>query len=173
MATVFRAKAFRVEEIFPVIKGKRAKYDVIRKSGASVIVPILPDKRILLERQKRYVINRFIYELPAGTMEKGENPRKTAARELEEETGYKARSMKLLFKGYSSPGIMDEMLYFYVAEGLYKGKMRRERDEIMTLKKISLEEAIKMMRNGTIIDAKTIAGILYYANLCSQNTSLL
>ena len=166
MAVLLKAKAFSVEETLFIVKGRKRKFDIIRKGAVSVIIPLLPDGRILLERQKRYAVGKFIYELPAGSVEKGEKPIDAAKRELEEETGYSSKEARLLFKGYSSPGISDEMLYFYLATGLGKGKMNRDYDETMSIRKITVKDAVKMIRNGEIIDTKTVAGILYYDYFC-------
>lgn len=166
MKELLKTKTFSVVETVVSVKGKSSRFNVIRKNDVSVILPVLPDGRLLLERQKRHQINRYLYELPAGTMDEGEKPEETAARELKEETGYSAKSVKFLFKGYSSPGTMDETFYFYLAKGLSKGKPHRDPDEIISLRKVTLHKALLMIKNGEIIDTKTAAGVLYYKNFC-------
>ena len=163
MKELLSGRNFSVKEVLYKVKGIRRRYRIITKSDTVLIIPILGDGRIMLERQWRYPVKGYIYELPAGTVEKREPPVKTAARELEEETGYKAKRMRFLFKGYPAPGLMDEMMHFYIAEGLYKGKIALDKDEIISTKTVSLAKAISMVKKGDIVDTKTIAALLYYS----------
>ena len=171
MPSLFRTKNFSVTEALYRVKGIRRKYEIITKSDTVLIIPILSDGRILMEKQWRYPVDKYIYELPAGTVDKGEPPKKTAIRELKEETGYTAKSIKFLFKGYPAPGLMDEMMYFYLATGLKRGKTELDKDEVISLHPIKIKKAISMVKEGKIVDTKTIAALLYYSSFL--NTSRL
>ena len=171
MQRLLSTRNFSVKEALYRVKGMRRKYEIITKSDTVLIVPILNDGKVVMERQWRYPVNRHIYELPAGTVDKGEAPKKTAARELEEETGYTAKSIKFLFKGYPAPGLMDEMMYFYLATGLKKGRAKPDKDEVISLKPVSMRKAVGMVREGEIVDTKTIAALLYCSSFL--NTSRL
>ncbi|MEM3781634.1 MAG: NUDIX hydrolase [Candidatus Micrarchaeaceae archaeon] len=135
-------------------------------NDSAVIIP-LRGKSLLIELQYRPKINKYILELPAGHIEPGEKPEHAAERELEEETGYSASNMKYIARAYSSPGNLSEMLYFYLATGLRKGKPRREPGEKISIKWVSLSKAVTMIRQGKIVDAKTIAGILFFGAFCA------
>ncbi len=164
MPRLLSTKNFSVREALYRVKGIRRKYEIITKSDTVLIIPILNDGKILMERQWRYPVDRYIYELPAGTVDKGEPPKSTAARELKEETGYTAKSIKFLFKGYPAPGLMDEMMYFYLATGLKKGAARPDKDEVISLHPMTVRKAIGMVKDGQIVDTKTIAALLYYSS---------
>ena len=171
MQKLLSTKHFSVKEALYRVKGIRRKYEIITKSDTVLIIPVLDDGRILMEKQWRYPVGKYIYELPAGTVDKKELPRQTAIRELEEETGYRAKSVRFIFKGYPAPGLMDEMMYFYLATGLSKGKTNMDKDEVISLKPIPAKKAISMIRKGEIFDTKTIAALLYYSSFL--NTRLL
>ncbi len=136
--------------------------DLLIHPGAVVIIPLLNDNEILMLRQYRPGPQEWILELPAGTLERGEDPIDAAARELLEETGYRAEEIRPLFKMYSSPGISTEMLYSFLARGLtYEGEDHQE-DEMIDVIRVGVGEALDMIRRGVIVDAKTIASLLYY-----------
>jgi len=164
MQRLLRTKNFSVKEALYRVKGIRRKYEIITKSDTVLVMPLLNDGKILMERQWRYPVGKYIYELPAGTVDNGEAPKKTAARELKEETGYTAKSIKFLFKGYPAPGLMDEMMYFYLATGLKKGQPKLDKDEVISLKPITIRQAMGMIKKGEIVDTKTIAALLYYSS---------
>jgi ADP-ribose pyrophosphatase len=157
-----RGKRFSFSRIIIDFGDRRVIRDLLIHPGAVVIIPLLDDGQVVMLKQYRPGPLSWIIELPAGTIEAGEDPRKTAERELLEETGYRAGELVELFKMYSSPGISSEILYVFLARKLtYEGSSHQE-DEAMEVIKISLQDAINMIRRGEIIDGKTIASLLYY-----------
>lgn len=143
--------------------GVEAWREVVTHSGSVVILPIFPDRRILLIRQYRHAAGQYLWELVAGRKDEGEDFRTGAERELEEETGYRARQLTQIMDIFPSPGFVAEHMVIFVAQGLTKGKARPEEDERITQRLMSLRDAERWIRSGTIRDAKSVAGILYYA----------
>jgi len=130
--------------------------------GGAVVIPIKDDGKIILVKQFRYPLQKTLIELPAGKLDKGEDPLKCATRELEEETGYKAKEIKKLGQIYTAPGYCTEILHIYSAKGLIPGKYNREEGEQgMEILEYTIEEIEKMIFTGEITDAKTIVGIYY------------
>jgi len=141
---------------------KRTRREVCVHPGAVVVLPILPDGRVMLIRNKRYTIGQYLVELPAGTLEKGEDPINCAGRELVEETGYLAGRLKPLGAFYSSPGILTERLYAFAAYDLQKASQALDEGEEIEPMPARLDDAIDMIRTGQIQDAKTIAALLMF-----------
>jgi ADP-ribose pyrophosphatase len=133
--------------------------EVVRHPGSVVILPCLDDNRICLIRNYRVSVDQTLIELPAGTLEEGEEPLQTAFRELIEETGYRADVMTPLNSFYAAPGILDERMHLFAATGLTKGDPRREANEQIENLVITWGEAFDLLRRGEIIDAKTIVGL--------------
>ncbi len=158
---VYRGAIFNIEEWKLPKTG--TTFARITGPGAVAVLPILDDGRILLERQYRHPLGKYLYEIPAGHINSGEAPMHTAKRELAEETGYIAGRLTRLFGIYEAPGSLTQFLHIYLARNLEKKKAHTERDEIITLSKVSLEKALSMIRSNRIRDAKTICGILYYS----------
>jgi ADP-ribose pyrophosphatase len=142
--------------------GKRHGREVCVHPGAVVVLPFLPDGRIMLIRNRRYAIGQTLIELPAGTMERNEDPINCAGRELLEETGYVAGRLKAIGNYFTSPGILTEHMYAYAAYDLERGKTALEEDEEIELMPASWEDAIEMVGDGRIKDGKTIATLLMY-----------
>jgi ADP-ribose pyrophosphatase len=142
--------------------GNDHEHDFIVHPGAAVILPVMEDGRILLLRNERASVGQTLLELPAGTLEPAEDPRNSAIRELEEETGWKAAHMQPLASFYSSPGILTEMMHCFVATELSRGKEQREPTEKLELAPMTLDEALAAIRAGRIKDGKTLAALLYY-----------
>ncbi|MEO6211181.1 MAG: NUDIX hydrolase [Gemmatimonadaceae bacterium] len=148
--------------------GKIGELEIIRHSGASAVLPFLgdptaEDPQILLIRQYRYAADGFIYEIPAGRLEPGEPPEECAIRELREETGCTAEKMAHLYTMYTTPGFTDEKIHLFVATGLTRGDSALEADEFVEVVPMHMSAALKMIKDGTIADAKTALSILYVA----------
>ncbi|MDD5085875.1 MAG: NUDIX hydrolase [Candidatus Omnitrophica bacterium] len=154
----------RVERLL-LDNGKKIDREVVRQANAVVVVPRLPDGRLILIRQFRHATDGLLWEFPAGRVDKGERPAAAAVRELEEETGYRARRMKRLSSFYTSPGISTEWMHLFAASGLKKTKTCFEEDEFIEIKLFTPRRMEKMIRRGEICDAKTILSYLYWASL--------
>src|ERR1700726_1511760 len=142
--------------------GVRAVREVITHPGSVVVLPVLPDGRIILVRQYRYATRQFLWELVAGRMDPGENPRQAAVRELIEETGYRAKRFRVFLDVFPTPGFLEERMYILLAEGLTPGEAEPEEDEKITVKAFTPPRLDNMIRKGELRDAKSIAGLLYY-----------
>jgi len=148
--------------------GKVGELEMIRHSGASAVLPFLgdpggEDPTILLIRQYRYAADGFIYEIPAGRLEPGEPPEQCAVRELREETGCTAAKMEHLYTMYTTPGFTDEKIHLFAATGLERGETALEQDEFVEVMPTAMSAALRLIRDGTINDAKTALSILYVA----------
>ncbi len=145
------------------IQGRKVKREIIEHRGAAAMLAIDKKNNVILVKQHRYPHGNVL-EIPAGTLEKGENPKKCAFRELQEETGYKAKKMTPLISYYPSVGYNMEVIHCYVASGLSQpGDLELDKDEIISVLKIPLKKLIKMILDGKIIDSKTICAVLTYA----------
>jgi ADP-ribose pyrophosphatase len=148
--------------------GSTGELDMIRHPGASAIVPFLsaPDARdpqLLLIKQYRYAAGQYLYEIPAGRLEPNEDPRDCASRELREETGCTAQQLDFLTTIYTTPGFTDERIHLFMATRLDEGDPSHETDEFMTTETMTLSNALRLIEDGTIIDGKTVIGILFAA----------
>jgi ADP-ribose pyrophosphatase len=142
--------------------------DVIRHNGSVVILALdnsksKKDPWIVIERQYRHAANQFLWELPAGKLEAGEDSLAGAKRELEEETGYRAKKWKPLVEYFASPGFLGESMIVFQAEGLVAGDAHPEADEQIELRLVKLSEVLKMIAKGAIKDGKTLTSVLLYA----------
>jgi ADP-ribose pyrophosphatase len=150
--------------------GRTNERDVIRHNGSVVILAIDSSKSkrdpwIVLERQYRHAANQYLWELPAGKLEAGEDPLAGAQRELAEETGYRAKKWRPLVEYYASPGFLGESMKVFLAEGLQPGETHLEEDEEIELRLVKLSELLKMIEKGAILDGKTLTSVLLYARL--------
>ena len=148
--------------------GTHNERDVIRHNGSVVILAIdnsksRKDPWIVIERQYRHAANQYLWELPAGKLEPGENALAGAQRELAEETGYSAKKWKPLVEYYASPGFLGESMKIFVAEGLLAGNAHPEADEHIEFRLVKLSEVLKMIEKGAILDGKTLTSVLLYA----------
>jgi ADP-ribose pyrophosphatase len=159
---VYKNAVFGIEK-FKFRKGGR-NMDFYRMVGPNsiIILPVLDNGRILIERQYRPAIGRYLYEIPAGYVNDGEAPCDAARRELEEETGYRAGRLKALFSAYPSPGIKAEFSTCYLATRLAKTRANRDPAEIIEVRKVRLDDLVSMIKSNRIIDVKTIAAVLFY-----------
>ena len=139
--------------------GATVDLEVIRHPGAAAIVPVKDDGTVILIRQFRHAAGGFIYEIPAGKLHPGEDPRDCAARELEEEIGYRASSFELLASIFTAPGFADEVIHIYKGTGLTKGRQKLDHDEVLDVVELPIEKAIAQIQDGTIRDGKTIVGL--------------
>lgn len=142
--------------------GVRARREVITHPGSVVVLPVLKDGRIVMIRQYRHATRQFLWELVAGRKEPEETPEAGAARELLEETGYRAKRFKMILDFFPTPGFLEERMWLLLAEGLTAGAAEPEEDEKIEVKSYSVNELKQMMKKGQLKDAKSIAGILYY-----------
>jgi ADP-ribose pyrophosphatase len=143
--------------------GSRGVREIAHHPGGAVAVPLLADGRVILVRQLRYPIGTDVLELPAGKLAPGEDPARCAARELTEETGWVAGRLAHLASILTTPGFCDEVLHLFIAEDLHEspeGHNREAGEYSMTVEILSLAEALGMVENGTISDAKTMIGLL-------------
>ncbi len=139
--------------------GRTAQLEILRHPGASAVVPLTDHGTVMLIRQFRYAADGFIYEIPAGKLDSGEDPRDCAVRELEEEIGYRAGQLELLTSIFTAPGFTDEVIHIYRGTKLTKGRQQLDQDEVLELVEWPVDEAMAKIRNGTIRDAKTIIGL--------------
>jgi ADP-ribose pyrophosphatase len=171
---VYQGPLFRVQHDKLIEPGGREnERDVIRHNGSVVILAIDSSKSkrdpwIVLERQYRHAANQFLWELPAGKLEPGEEPLAGAQRELAEETGYRAKKWRPLVEYYASPGFLGESMKVFLAEGLQPGETHLEEDENIELRLVKLSELLKMIEKGAILDGKTLTSVLLYSRLQSR-----
>jgi ADP-ribose pyrophosphatase len=143
------------------VRGIQTIREVVSHPGGVVVLAEVEGGRIPFVRQHRYPIDKDLLELPAGKIDHGEDPQLSAARELEEETGYRAESLKLIFSFYSSPGFCDELLHFFYTNNVQKTVTNYEHDEEIVLEFYTLSEAISLILEGKIQDGKSIAALLW------------
>jgi ADP-ribose pyrophosphatase len=139
--------------------------DVIEHRGAAVILPLLDDGRVILIRNVRRTVGKVLWELPAGTLEPGEDPEVCAAREVEEETGYRAGTLTPLTSFYASPGILDERMHGFLATDLKPSHQSLDADEEIEVFPIPQWQVRDMLKGGHIEDGKTIALLLYWMHI--------
>lgn len=140
--------------------GKVAIREIVEHGGAVGIIAFTDEGKIILVRQFRKATGRELIEIPAGTLERGEDPIKCASRELEEETGYVASEIRHIISFYLAPGYSTEIMHIFHASGLQKTRQKLEEDEAVELIDVELDEAISMVRRNEIEDAKTITSLL-------------
>jgi len=143
--------------------GKHSKREIIKHPGAVAILAITDDEKIVMVEQYRKALERSIVEIPAGKLEKGEEPALCARRELEEETGYECTNLEWLTSFYTSPGFADEIVHVYLATGLTKKENAAplDEDEFVNLEELTIEDSLQYIKEQKIYDAKTIFAVQY------------
>jgi ADP-ribose diphosphatase len=167
--TIYKGPVFgirRDEVIEP--SGVRTTREVIAHPGSVVVLPLLPDGRVLMIRQYRHAAHQYLWELVAGRIDARESPREAAVRELIEETGYRAKRFRLFLDVFPTPGFLEERMFILLAEGLTAGEAEPEDDEKIISRAYNLKQLEGMIRTGKLRDAKSIAGILFYLRFLSK-----
>ncbi|CAM5588089.1 MULTISPECIES: NUDIX domain-containing protein [Niallia] len=143
--------------------GKTSTRELVKHPGAVAVIAITDDNKLVMVEQYRKPLEKVIVEIPAGKLEKDEEPALCARRELEEETGYECESLELVSSFYTSPGFADEIIHVYVAKGLKQKENAAglDEDEFVNVLEITLEEALEFIKEKRIFDAKTIFGVQY------------
>jgi ADP-ribose pyrophosphatase len=154
-------------KIFDVVESEirhddvQYKREIVIHKGSAVIIPVFADGKVALVRQYRYAAEKFLLEVPAGTLNKDEDPQLGAERELEEEIGVRAGKVEKLTEFYVSPGFLTEKMHLFLATDLTPTKQNLEVDEILTVERLSFSDAFALIRRGEIEDAKTIIGLMF------------
>lgn len=150
------------KDILQLPNGNEVEWDFVKHKGASAVVAVDENGKILMVRQYRNAIDRMSLEIPAGGINEGEDPKKAAIRELEEETGYRAEKVENLVDVVTAIGFSNETVYTYLARGLKSSKQNLDEDEFIEIERYTVDELIEMIVQGKIKDAKTISGVLTY-----------
>ena len=156
----FDGKLIKVTYDIAEVNGKEAWREVVHHPGASAIVAIDEDNRIIMEKQFRYALNDYLLEIPAGKLDAGEDPLVCAKRELEEETGIIASEWISLGTIATSPGFCNEVIHLYVAKGLSKGEIHWDEDEYVEVERYTFDELLQRIKEETIKDSKTLSALL-------------
>ena len=160
---IYNGKILGLSVYDGVIEGRKVKREMIEHRGAAAMLAFDEQGKVILVKQHRFP-HGYVLEIPAGTLEKKEAPIKCAFRELEEETGYRAKKMTPLISFYPSIGYNSEIIHCYLASGLKKiSDLKLDSDEILSVEKIELEKLIRMIKTGKIQDSKTICAVMTYA----------
>ena len=168
MKILYRDRWVTIEERHATVRGKKVEFQRWVERNVVTVLPILEDGRILMERQFRHAIGRYLYEIPAGLVEKGESTISAARRELGEETGYVAKEMKFMFKIYQSPAVGSRTFYHFYAKKLRPGKRKLDNSEIITLMKVKPSKLESMIKSNQIMDHKTVESYLYYKTFIAK-----
>ncbi len=161
--TIYNGKILNIRKDKVLLPDNRnAMREIVEHSGGVAVIPIISNHEILIVRQYRIAVDEILWELPAGKLEPGEDPRVCAGRELEEETGYRAGKIKKLFSFYTSPGYSDEILHLYIARDLSFTGQKMDQDEFIEVEKVKKENMMQMIYKGQIKDSKSIIGLLYF-----------
>jgi ADP-ribose pyrophosphatase len=160
---VFQGVRFDVHAVqVPGSEGRTVRREVVVHPGAVAILPLLGDDQVVLIHNERVAAGQRLWELPAGTLEPTELPEVCAARELVEETGYRAGRIAELLRFYTTPGFCNEFMYAYLAEDLRHVGQELDEGETIHVQPVAIAEALSMVHDGRIVDGKTIAVLLYY-----------
>ncbi len=158
---IFKGKIFDIaRHTVELENGETTLRDIVYHNGGCCVVAIDDDGNLLMVKQFRFPTGQELYELPAGKLEKGENPTAAAMRELEEETGYRTDSLSLLSVFYPTPAYCSEQIYLFMADKLIESTQHLDDGEFLSIEKIPFADAVQMVLNNEIVDAKTQTGIL-------------
>jgi len=158
---LFQGRAFKIRrDTLKTPDGKETKLDIVEHGGSVIIIPVDDDGNILFVRQYRHAAGMDMLELPAGTLEEGEDPAVCAAREIREETGFAADKIKKIGNFYLAPGYSTEFMHVYLAQELRHDPLEADADEFLSVEKIPFAEAIQMAERGEMPDAKSLAALL-------------
>lgn len=157
---VYKGRIFNIFKEKILFGNKILNAEIIKHPGAVVIIPVLDNGELVFVRQFRPALKKFILEFPAGTLNKYESVSVAAKRELKEETGFTAKKIIKISEVIPVPGYSTEIIHIYTAKGLRKGKVTLDKDEILTTKILSVDDAFDLLNRGKIVDSKTIIGIL-------------
>lgn len=159
----FAGKLLKVKiDTVKLPNGKMSEREIINHPGAVGILPILADGSMVFVKQYRYPVGTVLYEIPAGKLDQGEDPVVCAARELSEETGYRATKLRHMTSIVTTPGFTDEIIHLYIATGLIQETQHTDEDEFIDIVAFSPEQVKKMVLEEDIFDAKTLALLLFY-----------
>jgi ADP-ribose pyrophosphatase len=158
--TIYEGRIFDLQIAEIREDGSEYKREIVAHHGSAVIVPVFPDNTIALVRQYRHAAQKYLLEIPAGTLEENENPETGARREVEEEIGVRAGKIEKLIEFYVSPGFLTEKMHVFLATDLQTSKQNLDEDEFLSIEKFSFPQIFEMIRNGEIEDAKTMVGII-------------
>ena len=160
---IFEGKILGLSVYDGTIEGRKVKREVIEHRGAAAMLAFDENNKVILVKQHRFP-HGYVLEIPAGTLEKREDPEKCAFRELQEETGYRAKKMTPLITYYPSIGYNSEVIHCFLATGLKKiADLKLDDDEILSVVKVDLKRLLGMIKTGKIQDSKTICAVLTYA----------
>jgi ADP-ribose pyrophosphatase len=163
---LFEGKIIRVRRDTVLLpNGDTSFREVVDHNGGVCVAPLTEDGKLIFVKQFRYPYEEIVTELPAGKLEKGEDPCAAGLRELSEETGYTAEHLKMMGILYPTPGYCGEKIYLYLAENMKKGEQRLDEDEFLSIEEIPLSDAVNMVMNGEITDSKTQVLVLKIARI--------
>ncbi len=169
---IYHARLFNLKSVkMRAPDGHEFQHEIIFHPGAAVIVPLLGKDQFVLVRQFRTAVQKTIWEFPAGTLERGETPLACAKREIIEETGFKANRWRKIGSFYPAPGISTEFMHIFLASGLSAADMSLDCDEFIERKIVSFSRLQNLIRNGKIVDGKTMLGFFYYCQYRSSTRS--
>jgi ADP-ribose pyrophosphatase len=160
---IFEGVKFAVDRVNVTARdGREVQRELVAHPGAVIVLPLTDDRQVVMIRNERFAVGQELWELCAGTLEPGEPPIECARRELIEETGYQATAVKPLCTFYTSPGFTDELMHAFVATGLTEVGQQLEPTERIEVERLPTADVLQMIRDGRIVDGKTIVTLLYY-----------
>jgi len=163
---IFRGRILRLEvDRVRLPNGAVMDFEIVHHPGGAAVVPLLDDGSVLLVRQYRYATGGWLLEIPAGKLDPGDSPESCALREVEEETGHRAGRIEPLGWIWTSPGIADEKIWLFLATGLQPTRQALEHDEVLTVERMPLAEAVAKAARGEIQDAKSACALLRVGHL--------